>query len=163
MKNGFTLLEILITIAILAILISFGISYFNSSVQLANLQSSADILKTELLQTQQSATSEAMKFFVKFKEKSYIISKENGEFVKEVKLLGGTKIVKTTFKNKYPGEDCMFFNITGVAFPAGGVCLQSQNKNCRCVVISIGYPSRIRIGKKKDECQCCEKIKSCIY
>lgn len=163
MKKGFTLIEILITMVVLGILISLSASYFSSSVSLANLDSSARIMKTELLQAQQLATVEQIKYFVQFKENSYIIYKENGETIKEVKLLGKTKIIKTTFNNKYPGKDIMFFNTSGAPLPGGTVCLQATNGRCKCVVVSIGFGNRIRTGESKKDCEGCKDCENCSY
>lgn len=163
MKMGFTLFEAVITLTILAILLSLSVAYYNSSVEIAYLNSSAEILKTELLNAQQSAISEAVRYFVKFEDKSYIIYREDKQILKEIKLLGKTRIAKTSFKNKYPGENCMFFSISGNPSPGGTVCLQAPNKKCRCVVVSFGYPARIRIGRKKQDCNACQDIKDCSY
>lgn len=146
-KDGFTLMEILITLAVLSILSGVGFYFFRGMVASSNLKSFCEMLYSDILTSQQIAMSEGRNYIISFDKKSYSIFKEGEENITTRKTLSYLEIKKTTFNKKPPGKDCLlFFANTGVPSQGGTITVVNDAGKERCVVVSY-YIGRVRISE----------------
>ncbi len=146
-KYGFTLMEIVITLAILSILFGVGFYFFKQAVASSNLKSFCEMLYSDILTSQQIAMSEGRNYIINFDKKSYSIFKEGEENITTRKTLPYIEIKKTTFSKKYPGKDhLLFFANTGTPSQGGTITVVNDVGKKRCVVVSY-YIGRVRISE----------------
>lgn len=146
-KYGFTLIEVIITLAVLCILSGVGFYSFRGMVASSNLKSFCEMLYSDILTSQQIAMSEGRNYIIHFDKKSYSIFKEGEENITTRKTLPYVEIKETTFSKKSPGKDrLLFFANTGTPSWGGTIIVVNDLGKERCVVVSPFY-GRVKISE----------------
>lgn len=130
MKNGFTLLELLIVVAIIGIISTVGCYYLSNAFSSIKLQAAAQEIASDLRLCQQKAISEKTDVLITFNTNNYVFLKTNKTLPKPLSISNPQLVKFSQTGNPTPG----YF---------GTIILSDGHKTKKIIVSPVG---RIRIG-----------------
>jgi prepilin-type N-terminal cleavage/methylation domain-containing protein len=160
-KNGFSLVELLVTIAILGILVAIGIPSMSEFVRKGRIENQTKRIYTDLMNVRMMAMNRNMTHFVRFNTTPYgVFADTNGDSIYNV---GDTRVLSRSGPDKPSspffgnvGDEAVTaalgagtqasFNSRGIANVLGTICVAETTAiqpSVNCIVIDR---TRIRLG-----------------
>jgi Tfp pilus assembly protein FimT len=149
--KGFTLIEILISIAIMMVMISIGITVFYSSKKAATLTASSDGVISTLEQARSNALSgkDGSDYGVRFSTSTYTFftgdtynSSDSSNIIYQTNA--GTTITSSLGGS---GNTVVFYRLTGLPSATGTVTVSQQSPS-KSHVITIGSQGNVTIQQQ---------------
>ncbi len=137
-NRGFTILEILIAIAIIGITGAIGVPIYQQASSALNLNAAARDLASDLRLAQQSAVTDQKIYAVNFNlaQKTYfIINTVSGQTIKTVALNSKINLQSITGLT----DNIARFVSTGAATEAGAIVLSCEDKTSTIEIKPSGY------------------------
>ena len=142
--RGFTLIELMITLVLLAILVAIAVPNFTNLINQNRTQAQADELKGFLLYARSEAVSKNAVITLKIKDESPWILQYRGETIRQFEDTVGTVLVRTA-------DDEVKFRGNGTASAATfTVCEGTDNENGYYLEIQASGATNLFARGKKD-------------
>jgi len=134
-KNGFTLLELLISLFIISIITGIGFAYFSSNK--ANLKKDTRILYNYLQFMRLKAIQIKSRTYIQFNisNKNYSLYYDNGTIIKTVNLSQNVQFSSVSFGATNPPK--AYFYPDGSCSPSGSIVLKDNNNNTYQITINL--------------------------
>ncbi len=153
LKQGFTLIELMVVGGIISLLLGLGINGLDYLIQWNKLNTAAALLSSELKNTQSRAFYEGVYYKIEFyttfnwptsSNKYKILKGSESELYKEIKL-EGVELFKTNFTNNK-----VYFYPNGVPSMGGTVTLKNKRGKILYVIMTP-VTARVRISPDPPE------------
>lgn len=141
-NKGFTLAEMLVAIAVIALMAAIGMPFYRNTNMNLNLSGEARDLASDLRQTQQLSVTEQVNYqlIINQAENKYsIVNSQTLEKIKEKELKNEITILAVSGLTNDTAE----FNATGAASSTGSIIL--TNPNLRQATIEIKPSGYVKI------------------
>jgi len=149
-SKGFTLIELMVVVGIIALLLGLSLNGLNNLIQWNKLNAAAALLSSELKNTQSMAFYEGVYYIIQFYPtfnnptlNKYKIIK-GSKLYKEVKL-EGVELFKTNFT-----DDKVYFYPNGVPSMGGTVTLKNKIGKVLYVIMTP-VTARVRVSPEPPE------------
>lgn len=132
-KNGFSLVELLISIGVLGLIAAMSVPYVRTSISSLNLTNASKEIVTDLREAQQRTVTEQSNFYVQFIEaenKYRLIKESTGEIIKEKTLASEIDLYAVNDLTDGKAK----FNFFGAAIETGTIILTNTSTNATSTI-----------------------------